>query len=79
MPVDFEGCVDNFLGDFANHPLITDCKLTEIKKIGLDVPLDIAELDRSVNEGKNNTAGGPDGLNNKFLKNFLEISQTAAI
>jgi hypothetical protein len=41
--------------------------------MSLDTPLDISELDKSVFEGKNNTAGGADGLNNKFLKKFWKF------
>jgi exonuclease III len=72
-PVNFEGCVDNFLGDLVNHPLIRGCRLAGEESMSLDIPLDISELDKSVFEGKNNTAGGADGLNNKFLKKFWKF------
>jgi exonuclease III len=70
MPLNFDGCVDEFLGDFAAHPLVNACKLSDPEKNMLELPLEITELDRAVLEGKNNTAGGPDGFNNKFLKKF---------
>jgi hypothetical protein len=54
------------LGEHALHPLVQSCRLLPNETVALDSPLDINELDKSVLEGKNNTAGGPDGLNNKF-------------
>jgi hypothetical protein len=69
----FEGCIQEFLGDLAEHPLITACKLTEAESQALDARLSIEELDRSVTECKLNSAGGPDGFTNKFVKKFWPV------
>jgi Reverse transcriptase (RNA-dependent DNA polymerase) len=68
----FEGCIQD-LGDLADHPLVTACKLTEAVSQALDAHLSIEELDRSVNECELNSAGGPDGFNNKFVKKFWPV------
>jgi Reverse transcriptase (RNA-dependent DNA polymerase) len=44
-----------------------------LEKNLLDRPLTIDELDKAVLEGKNNTASGCDGLNNKFIKKFWQL------
>jgi Reverse transcriptase (RNA-dependent DNA polymerase) len=75
-PINLNGCVERFLGEFANHDLVMACKLNNDKKNHLDRPLTIDELDLSVTECKINTAGGPDGLNNRFLKKFWHYIRT---
>jgi exonuclease III len=48
MPNDFGNCVEDFLGDLVNHPVIRGCKLTEDETMRLERPVTVEELDESL-------------------------------
>jgi exonuclease III len=50
MPNDFSNCVEEFLGDLAEHPVIMDCKLNDDDRLRLDAPLTTAELDTALSK-----------------------------
>jgi exonuclease III len=45
---DFTGCIENFLGDLINHPVIRGCMLSEEESTALEAGLTIDELDEAV-------------------------------
>ena len=76
-PDNVEGCIEEFLGpDILNHPIVLDSKLLPNESLALDSPLSMHELDRSVEEAKLNSAGGLDGINNRFIKKFWSYLKT---
>ncbi len=70
MPANFDNCVEEFLGDLINHPVIRGCKLTEDERMGLERTFTVEELDESLKSCNSNSAPGIDGLNNRFIKKF---------
>jgi hypothetical protein len=74
MPVgartNFENCIENFLGELTNHPVITGCMLSEEERDSLERAVTVEELDEAV-EGVNlNSAPGIDGVSNRYIKKF---------
>jgi hypothetical protein len=67
---DFTGCVENFLGDLINHPVIRGCKLSEEEAASLEAGLTIEELDEAVKKCNTKSAPGIDGISNNFIKKF---------
>jgi hypothetical protein len=73
MPANFDNCVEEFLGDLINHPVIRGCKLTEDEPMRLERPFTVEELDESLKSCNSNSAPGIDGLNNRFIKKFWQF------
>jgi hypothetical protein len=71
--VDFSNCVENFLGDLVNHPVIKDCMLSEAERERLESNLTLEELDEAVSKCNANSAPGIDGLGNRFIKKFWSL------
>jgi hypothetical protein len=70
-PEDLSGCVEKFLGDdIVSSHIVQNSKLTEDEVHRLDQPLNIAELDRSMDGANLKSAPGIDGISNVFLKEF---------
>ncbi len=69
-PNDFTGCIENFLGDLINHPVIRGCKLSEDEAASLEAGLTIEELDEAVKRCNTKSAPGIDGISNNFIKKF---------
>jgi Reverse transcriptase (RNA-dependent DNA polymerase) len=73
-PPIFDGVIENFLGpNIASHPVVLNSKLTVAEAEFLNYPISLQELDNSVEKAKINTAGGPDGFNNFFIKRFWHL------
>jgi hypothetical protein len=70
MPIDFSNCVEGFLGDLVNHPVIQSCFLNEDDRRRLDAPLTADELDAALAKCNLRSAPGIDGFNNRFIKKF---------
>ncbi len=70
MPNNFSNCVENFLGELVNHPVIMDCKLNDDDRRRLDAPLTTAELDAALNKCNMRSAPGIDEINNRFIHKF---------
>ena len=63
--------IELFLGpEICNNPIVNSCKLTIGESNMLNLPLSMDELDKSVEEAKTGSAGGLDGINNKFIKKY---------
>ena len=59
-----------FLGPVSNVPEVISSKLTAPEKEDLDRDFTINELDTSIKNANLNSASGPDGISNKFIKHF---------
>jgi hypothetical protein len=70
MPNDFSNCVEDFLGDLVDHPVIKSCLLDEDDRRRLDAPMTPEELDAALRRCNMRSAPGIDGLNNRFIKKF---------
>ena len=68
--------ISNFLGPVAEHPTITEAKLTDNEKNSLETALTIIELDRSIENAKLKSAPGADGFSNCFIKEYWQIFRT---
>ncbi len=64
----FTGCVEEFLGDLINHPVIRGCMLSEEESTTLEAGLTIEELDEAVMKCNIKSAPGIDGISNNFIK-----------
>ncbi len=64
------GSIDDFLGEIADHPIVTSSKLTIEERNEFERFLSIHELDKAISECKNKSACGIDGINYQFLKKF---------
>jgi len=63
-----------FLGpNILNNPTVVNSKLSEEEKLGLEGPLTIGELDKSVRKSKPKSAPGADGISNSFIKKFWDF------
>jgi exonuclease III len=70
-PLDLSGCIENFLGpEVCSSHIVENSKLSNAERDGLDSPLTIAELDRSMEGANMKSAPGIDGISNVFLKEF---------
>jgi hypothetical protein len=69
-PVNFDNCVENFLGNLVDHPAIANRKLTEEEKTRLEADLTVEELDIAMENCNLRSAPGMDGFNNKVIKKF---------
>ena len=70
MPNDFSNCVEDFLGELVDHPVIKSCLLDEDDWRRLDAPMTPEELDAALRRCNMRSAPGIDGLNNRFIKKF---------
>jgi exonuclease III len=70
MPANFDNCVENFLGELVNHPVIADSKLTEEERNRLEADFSVEELDAALETCNLRSAPGLDGFNNKVIKKF---------
>jgi hypothetical protein len=73
MPNDFSNCVEEFLGDLVNHPVIQSCILNEDDRRHLDAPLTADVLDAALSKCNMRLAPGIDGFNNRFIKKFWPL------
>jgi len=63
--------ITNFLGaEICNSNLVRDCILSDSESNILEGEITLAELDKAISKCKLNSAGGTDGVNNRFLKRF---------
>jgi exonuclease III len=68
------GSIEDFLGeDIANHPTVTNSKLTNTEKLNLESDLAFAELENALKESNMKSAPGIDGFSNKFISKFWYI------
>jgi hypothetical protein len=70
MPVNFDNCVENFLGNLVNHPAIANRKLTAEERTRLEADFTMEELDAALDTCNLRSAPGLDGFNNKVIKKF---------
>ncbi len=67
----YDNCILEFLGnDIANHPVVSNSKLSEPERLNLESPLTIEELDESIDKCNLRSAPGVDGFSNIFIKKF---------
>jgi hypothetical protein len=69
-PVNFDNCVENFLGNLVDHPAIASRKLSEEERTRLEADLTLEELDAAMETCNLRSAPGMDGFNNKVIKKF---------
>jgi hypothetical protein len=75
-PVNFDNCIENFLGEtICNHPITAGRKIPLDLAARLDLPFSIEELDTSISQG-NKSACGMDGLSNCFIKKYWHFFRT---
>ncbi len=68
-----DGCIEEFLGPLiCSSKTVRDSKLTEAKRMELELAVTIEELDLSASQG-NKSAAGMDGLSNCFIKKFWPL------
>jgi hypothetical protein len=67
---DFANCVNDFLGNLTNHPVVRGRMLTDQERTRLETPLSLDELDESVRRCNLRSAPGIDGISNNFIKKF---------
>ena len=65
--------IDDFLGDIAATNVIIEAKLSKTEQENLDLPLNITELDKSMNDANFNSAPGMNGISNKFIRKHWDI------
>lgn len=65
--------IDNFFGEFSDHPLLQDFKLNEEDKVELGRPITLIELDKSLTSSNLNSACGADGIHIKAISKFWEF------
>ncbi len=69
--INYDNCILDFLGnDIANHPVVSNSKLSEPERLNLESPLTIDELDESIDKCNLRSAPGVDGFSNVFIKKF---------
>jgi len=73
-PVHSEGAVREFLGpEIASHPLVTGSFLSEEERNGLETPITLEELDKSLAGSNMRSAPGIDGVSNLFIKKIWPL------
>jgi hypothetical protein len=70
MPVNFDNCVEDFLGDLVDHPAIANRKLSVEERTRLEADFSVEELDAAMETCNLSSAPGLDGFNNKVIKKF---------
>jgi len=65
MPLNFDNCVENFLGDLVNHPAIAEKKLSDEERTRLEADFSVEELDAAMDTCNMRSAPGMDGFSNK--------------
>ncbi len=70
IPLNFDNCVENFLGDLVNHPAIAEKKLLEEERTRLEADFSVEELDAAMDTCNLRSAPGMDGFSNKVIKKF---------
>lgn len=73
VPQDFTNCVENFLGNLTNHPVVRGCMLTEEEKVSLEDDISLEELDQAADSCNMQSAPGIDGVSNKFVRKFWNL------
>jgi exonuclease III len=73
MPLNFDNCVENFLGDLVNHPAIVDKKLSDEERTRLEADFAAEELDAAMDTCNLRSAPGMDGFSNKVIKKFWQF------
>jgi hypothetical protein len=68
-----ERTIEDFLGPAAEHPVVTNSKLSAQEKTELDTPYSINELDKSLEAANFKSAPGIDGYSNRFINEFWII------
>ena len=64
-----DGCIEEFLGPtIMNSPLVKNMKIGRELARSLEADISILELDNALNDTRTQTAAGPDGINNSFIK-----------
>ncbi len=64
--VNFNNCVEEFLGDIVNHPVVRGSILNEEECLALEADVTMEELDEAVNSCNLNSAPGIDGISNRY-------------
>ena len=62
MPNDFSNCVEDFLGELVDHPVIKGCMLDEDDRRRLDAPITAEELDAALRRCNMRSAPGIDEI-----------------
>ena len=66
-----DGCIEEFLGPtIMNSPLVKNMKIGRELARSLEADISILELDNALDDTRTQTAAGPDGMNNSFIKKF---------
>jgi len=68
--IDFNNCVQEFLGDLVNHPVVIGSVLTEGESMALEADVTLEELDEAVITSNLNSAPGIDGISNRYIRKF---------
>jgi exonuclease III len=68
-----ERTIEDFLGPAAEHPVVTNSKLSAQEKAELDTPYSINELDKSLEAANFKSAPGIDSYSNRFINEFWII------
>jgi hypothetical protein len=66
----FDNCVEDFLGDLVNHPVVRGSILTEDEREALEADVTVEELEEAVNTCNLNSAPGIDGISNRYIRKF---------
>ena len=71
---DINGCIEDFLGqEILNSELVRSMKINEPTRNLLERNFSLDELDKAVAESKTQTAAGPDGIGNSFIKKYWKF------
>jgi hypothetical protein len=69
-----EGLIEEFLGpEILANKIVLDCKLTDLERDSLEVPLSLLELDCAMENANFRSAPGLDGLSMEFIRKFWKF------
>jgi len=72
-PIGVEQIADFLGAEICNSNLVRECILNDDESNTLEGEITLAELDKAISKCKLNSAGGTDGINNRFLKRFWHL------
>ena len=75
-PFPLSSNIQTFLGNFRNHPLVQQHKLTDIERDSLEGEITDTELDLSLKTSNLTSSIGPDGIHIKCIKKFWSFLRT---
>ena len=65
--------IENFLGPLTNHPIVLNAKLSNEERDELEIPINLEELTKSINNANLSSAPGADGISNRFIKHYWDF------